>query len=133
MVNFVKFLLIQHFFLIFCSSISRELLFRPLSSLFVFMGTPFGPFWSVKCLNFGGESCQIRIFSCSIQEIYILRKVKNQVLLFQSSREPNLSDLIYIYIYYIYFKGFQTKKTLFGNLWSITTLFYWALFMKRFY
>ena len=55
---------------------------------------PFGPFWSVKCLNIGGESCEIRILSHPIQEIYILRKVKNQVLLFQSSWEPNLPDLM---------------------------------------
>ena len=43
------------------------------------------PFWSTKYLNFGGESCEIRILPRSIQETYILRKVKNQVLLFLSS------------------------------------------------
>ena len=32
-------------------------------------GTPFGPCWSAKYLNFGGESCKIRILSRSIQEI----------------------------------------------------------------
>ena len=55
---------------------------------------PFGPFWSAKYLNFGGEICEIRILSHSIQEVYTLRKVKNQVLLFQSSWIPNLSDLM---------------------------------------
>ena len=39
-------------------------------------GLPFGPFWSAKYLNFGGESCEIRILSCSIQETYKFRKVK---------------------------------------------------------
>ena len=52
------------------------------------MGTPFGPFWSVKYLDFGGESCEIKILSHSIQEIYTLRKVKNQVSLFHLSWEP---------------------------------------------
>ena len=64
-------------------------------------GPPFCPFWSAKYLNFGGESCEIRILSRSIQETYTLRKVKNQVLLFLSSWEPNLSDLI------VYFCLFQ--------------------------
>ena len=45
-------------------------------------GTLFSPFWSAKYLNFGGESCEIRTFSRSIQETYILREVKNQVLIF---------------------------------------------------
>ena len=46
---------------------------------------PFGPFWSAKYLNFGGETCEITILSCLIQETYTLRKLKNQILLFQSS------------------------------------------------
>ena len=53
----------------------------------------FGSFWSVKYLNFRGESCEIRILSRSLQETYTLRKVKNQVSLFLLSWEPNLSDL----------------------------------------
>ena len=64
-------------------------------------GPPFGPFWSAKYLNFGGESCEIRILSRSIQETYTLRKVKNQVLLFLSSSELNLSDFM------VYFCLFQ--------------------------
>ena len=35
------------------------------------MRSPFGPFWSAKYLNFGGEYCKIRILSRSIQETYI--------------------------------------------------------------
>ena len=46
------------------------------------MWSPFGPFWSTKYPNFGGESCEIRILSCSIQETYTLRKMKNQVHFF---------------------------------------------------
>ena len=61
------------------------------------LGPTFGPFRSAKYLKFGGESCEIRIFSCSIQETYMLRKIKNQVLLFQSSWEPNLCDIM-VYI-----------------------------------
>ena len=61
---------------------------------FVFMGSSFRSFWPSKYLNFGGVSCKIRILSRSIQETYTLRKVKNQVLLFLSSWEPNLSDLM---------------------------------------
>ena len=56
---------------------------------------PFGALLSAKYLNFGGENCEIKILSCSIQETYLLRKVKKQVLLFQSNWEPNLSDLMY--------------------------------------
>ena len=57
-------------------------------------GPPFVPFWSAKYLNFGAESCEIKILSNLIQEISTLRKIKNQVLLFQSGWEPNLSDLM---------------------------------------
>ena len=46
-----------------------------------------------KYLNLGDKNCEIRIFPRSIQETYTSRKLKNQVLLFLSSREPNLSDL----------------------------------------
>ena len=45
-------------------------------------GSLFGLLWSAKHLNFGGEICEIRILSCSIQDTYTLGKVKNQVLLF---------------------------------------------------
>ena len=55
---------------------------------------PFDPFWSAKYLNFGGESCEIKILSCSIQETCTLKKVKKQVLLFLSSWELNLSNLM---------------------------------------
>ena len=34
------------------------------------------PLWSAKYLNFGGESCEIRILPCSVQETYTSRKVK---------------------------------------------------------
>ena len=71
-------------------------------SKFIFMALPpFGPFWSVKYLNFGSQSYEISILSRSIQETYTLRKVKNQVLLFQSTWEPNLSDLM------VYNKAFK--------------------------
>ena len=68
---------------------------------FIFTGSSFRPFWSAKYLNFEGVSCEIRILSRSIQETYTLRKVKNQVLLFLSRWEPNLSDLM------VYFCLFQ--------------------------
>ena len=68
---------------------------------FIFKGSSFRPFWSGKYLNFEGVSCEIRILSRSIQETYTLRKVKNQVLLFLSRWEPNLSDLM------VYFCLFQ--------------------------
>ena len=68
---------------------------------FIFMGSSFRPFWSAKYLNFGGVSCEIRILSRSIQETYTLRKVKNQVLLFLLSWEPNLPNVM------IYFCLFQ--------------------------
>ena len=62
------------------------------------MGSPFSPFWSVKHLNFEGESCEIRILSRLIQETYTLRKIKNQVLLFLSSWEqiPNVQGNLMI-------------------------------------
>ena len=68
---------------------------------FISMGTYFRPFWSAKYANFRGVSYEIRILSCSIQETYTLWKVEKQVLLFISSREPNLSDLM------VYFSLFQ--------------------------
>ena len=68
---------------------------------FIFMGSSFRSFSCAKYLNFGGVSCEIRILSRSIQETYTLRKVKNQVLLFLSRWEPNLSDLM------VYFCLFQ--------------------------
>ena len=68
---------------------------------FISMGSSFRPFWSPKYLNVGGVSCKIRILSRSIQETYSLRKVKILVLLFLSSWEPNLSDLM------VYFCLFQ--------------------------
>ena len=49
---------------------------------FIFMGFSFHPFWPVKYLNFGDVSCKIRILSCSIQETYILRKVKSRFFFF---------------------------------------------------
>ena len=58
------------------------------------MGPLFGLFWSAKYLNFGGESCEIKILSHPIQETYTLRKVKSQVSLFHSSWQPNLSDFM---------------------------------------
>ena len=70
-------------------------------------GSTFGPFWSQIYLNFGSENCEIRILSHSIQEKYTLRKVKNQVLLFQTSWEPNLSDLM------VYYFNDISMKTLF--------------------
>ena len=49
-----------------------------------FMGSSFHPFWSAKYLNFTDVSCEMRILPRSIQKIYTLRNVKNQVLLFLS-------------------------------------------------
>ena len=68
---------------------------------FIFMRSSFRPFWSGKYLNFRVVNCEIRILSRLIQETYPLRKVKNQVLLFLSSWEPDLSDLM------VYFCLFQ--------------------------
>ena len=68
----------------------------------IFMGSScFRTFCSPKYLNFEGLDCEIRILSCFIQETYTLRKVQNQFLLFLSSWEPNLSDLM------VYFCLFQ--------------------------
>ena len=75
--------------------------FEKCQNSFSWPSPPFGPFWSVKYLNFGSESYEISILSRSIQETYTLRKVKNQVLLFQSTWEPNLSDLM------VYNKAFK--------------------------
>ena len=66
-------------------------------SKLIFMGSSFHLFWSANYLNFGGVSCEIRILSRSIQETYTLRKVKNQVLLFLLSWEPNLFDLFCLF------------------------------------
>ena len=49
---------------------------------FIFMGSSFCPFWSVKYLNFGSVSCEIRILSRSIQETYTLRKLKTRFYFF---------------------------------------------------
>ena len=87
-------------------------------------GVPLGPFWSAKYLNFGGESCEIRILSRSIQEAYILRKVKNQVLLFPLKRELNLTDLM-VYIrgdFPFYFKevnGNSEADTIVDGNWKV--------------
>ena len=87
-------------------------------------GVPLGPFWSAKYLNFGGESCEIRILSRSIQEAYILRKVKNQVLLFPLKRELNLTDLT-VYIrgdFPFYFKevnGNSEADTIVDGNWKV--------------
>ena len=40
------------------------------------MGSAFGPFWYAKYLNFGSESCEIRILSCSIEETHIRENEK---------------------------------------------------------
>ena len=67
---------------------------------FIFMGSSFCPFWPAKYLNFGGVSCETRILPRSIQKTYTLSKVKNQVLFFRSSWEPNLSDvMVYFYLF----------------------------------
>ena len=84
----------------------------------VFMGSPLGLFWSIKYLNFGGESCEDRILSRSIPKTYTLRKVKNQVLLFQSSWGPNLSDLM-VYIHKIF--GIHPETSLLINCGKISS------------
>ena len=101
-----------YFIMTFYSLISRDCYFLSsvcdinffiwkLSKL-IFMGSScFRTFWSPKYLNFEGLDCEIRILSCFIQETYTLRKVQNQFLLFISSWEPNLSDLM------VYFCLFQ--------------------------
>ena len=55
------------------------------------------PFWSImvsEITEFWNWKFWDRIMSRSIQETHALRNVKNQVLLFLSSWEPNLSDLM---------------------------------------
>ena len=86
-------------------------------SKFVFLESPLWSFWSVKYVNFGGESCEIRILSRLIQETYTLRKVKNQVFLFKSSWEPNLSDLM---VYHSH------KKWKDGNTGCAVDIFAWT-------
>ena len=54
-----------------------------------------------KVLELGDVSCEIRILSRSVEETYTFRKVKIQVLLFISSWELNLSDLmVYICLFW---------------------------------
>ena len=50
-------------------------------SIFFSLDSHFGPFWSSKFLYFEGEIC---VLSCLIQEMYTLRKRKNQVLLLEN-------------------------------------------------
>ena len=91
------------FFIYFLSSVCDiHFCIWKLLSKWIFMGSSFRPFWSAKYLNFGGVSCEIRNLPRSIQETYTLRKVKNQILLFLLSWEPNLSDLL------VYFCLFQS-------------------------
>ena len=55
------------------------------------------PLWSImvsEIPEFWNWKFWDRIMSRSIQETHVLRNVKNQVLLFLSSWEPNLSDLM---------------------------------------
>ena len=85
------------FFIYFLNSVCDIHFYIWKLSKLVFMGPPF-VFWSVKYLNFGGVNCEIRNLPRSIQETYTL---KNQVLLFLSSWEPNLSDIL------VYFCLFQ--------------------------
>ena len=81
-------LIILFFFIWFSSRNYLGISFLHLKlSIFIFKGSSFGPFWSAKHLNLGGESCEVRTLSCSIQETYTLRKVKNQFLLFLSNLE----------------------------------------------
>ena len=64
------------------------------------MGSTFGSLWSAKYLEIDSESCEIRILSRSVPEIYTLRKVKNQVLLFLSSWEfQNFQGNLVVYFY----------------------------------
>ena len=83
-----------HFFMCFLSSVFDIHFCIWKMPKFIFMGSCFCLFWSAKYLNFGGVSCEIRNLPRSIQETYTLRKVKNQILLFLLSWEPNLSDLL---------------------------------------
>ena len=55
-------------------------------------GPSFGPFWSAKYLNWGGESCEIRILPCLTQETYTLKNLENQLLLFLPCWKPSLPD-----------------------------------------
>ena len=80
-----------HFFIYFLSSNCSCFSFLYLKNVTIrFHGIPrFGPFWPAKYLNFRGESCKLRILARSIKETYILRKVKNQVLLFNRVENQN--------------------------------------------
>ena len=48
----------------------------------------FGPFWSTKYLNFGDESCEIRILPSSTQEIY-------EGIYMRESKKKNRSYFLY--------------------------------------
>ena len=65
-------------------------------------GPPFIHSGLQNTLNFESVSCVIRILSRLIQETCTLRKVKNQVLLFLLSWEPNLSDVM---VYFCFFQN----------------------------
>ena len=102
-------------------------------SKLIFMGFSFRPFWSVKCLNFGGGSCELRILSRLIQRKYTLRTVKKQVLLFLSSWEPNLSDRI---VYFCLFQNailhsFEARilKMLSPFFWEYSFIFIFSLLL----
>ena len=66
------------FFISFSSPncLGNSFLHLKIARIYFHEGTPFNSFWSAKYLNFGVESCEIRILSRSIQETYTLRKVR---------------------------------------------------------
>ena len=84
-------------------------------SKFIFMSPPLGPSWSVKYLNFGQESCEIRILFLLILEknikkskkknsFYFFCRVENQICLTSWS----IDIVYYKYKYYTY-GWFQSK------------------------
>ena len=56
-------------------------------------GPSFGPFWSAKKLDFGGETCEIRILAYLIYIKIHIKESKKPGFSFLSSWEKNVSDI----------------------------------------
>ena len=100
-------------FIYFLSSNCLSYLFLYLKNVkFHFHGVPpFGPFWSARFLNFRElKAVRSKILPGSIQETYKLRRT----LLFQSSWEPKLSDLM------IYWRRIGKNDS---SIWDLHRLF----------
>ena len=89
-------------------------------------GPSFGPFWSAKYLNWGGESCEIRILPCLTQETYTLKNLENQLLLFLPCWKPSLPDCtLYRVIFFFFFVIISKGKVFRANRKNPYIFNYW--------